>query len=422
MLYLALGSNLGDRVDYLSSAIRELLRRGLITRPLRFSSVYETQALLPAHAPETWDRGFLNMVVEAQSNLEPLALLDEIKKLEKNLGRNERERWAPREIDIDIIYWKNHELDLPALKIPHRDLYDRDFFLKPLSELLPQSEEFKKSSGQLKCERIPVSVLPTQLMGIINVTPDSFSDGDLFLKAESAVSQAKFLMEQGASVLDLGAESTRPNAIALNPTEEWSRLEPVLRILREQLPSWMRLSVDTRHADVASKALEFGTNIINDVSAGEDPLMLEVLKSSDCRYVFMHHLGVPVDSKRCLPQDVDPVIAVETWLDERLRFFVDRGISKERLIADPGIGFGKTAQQSWELIRNMKGFHDSNVNLLVGHSRKSFLGLITAKASKDRDPETSLISAKLAEDGVGYLRLHHVAASVSAIKTHFYLQ
>jgi len=421
MLYLALGSNLGDRVDHLSSAIRELLRRGLINRPLRFSSVYETAALLPAGAPSHWDQAFLNMVVEAQSFLDPLQLLAEIKKLEMDLGRNKRERWAPREIDIDIIFWKDQELSRPELQIPHRDLYNRDFFLKPLSELLPHVKDFRKTSGALRCERISVSILPTQLMGIINVTPDSFSDGDLFLKAEAAVSQAKLLMEQGASILDLGAESTRPGALTLSAAEEWERLGPVLRLLIQQLPSWMRLSVDTRHAEVAAKALELGVHIINDVSAGEDPQMLEILKSSNCGYIFMHHLGVPVDPKRSLPLEADPVIAVKTWLEERLGFFVDRGISKERLIADPGIGFGKTPQQSWQLIQNMKSFDDSVVDILVGHSRKSFLNLITTKAFKDRDLETAVVSAKLAVDGLAYLRLHKVSSSASAIKTGFCL-
>ena len=482
MVVLGLGSNLGDRKDHLQQALQKIILQPIF-KQIRVSCIYESDALLPAGAPQTWNKPYLNLAICGETSLEPAELLKEIKKCEQALGRQVRERWAPREIDIDILTWGDQLVTQPDLTIPHPGLLDRPFALWPLSELCPDwtypvpGPDFKKSVQQLakKWERtIPFETRKTSLklntptpspsgfvdkwpdsrldrispseactvarrsewlirgnaedghlstnpqwVGIINVTPDSFSDGGLYLDSQHALNQARCLIEDGASVLDIGAESMRPGANPLDPLQEWERLLPVLKLLQEEFShssSGPIISVDTRHHEVAQKAINMGAHWINDVSGFDDPRMRQAVAKSSVDLVVMHHLGTPPNKDRVLPLNQNPVEVVLKWAQHRLEQLTSLGISLQRLVFDPGIGFGKTAEQSLALIQGCSRFHELGVRLLVGHSRKSFFNLFTDKPFADRDVETSIISTYLARQGVHYIRVHNVSSNVRALK------
>lgn len=239
----------------------------------------------------------------------------------------------------------------------------------------------------------------TALVGILNITPDSFSDGGQYLDARRALAAAGRMLEDGAQMIDIGAESTRPGAIPIGHEEEWRRLSPLLPLLRG-IP-W---SMDTRHPQTARKALEMGASWINDVSGFRSPAMLEAVAGAGCRLVVMHSLSVPADRQAVLAEEVDAVAEIMRWAYTHMGYMQEKGIDKKRIIFDPGIGFGKSAAHSWQVIRNASAFRALGVPLLIGHSRKSFLG------EGDRDKLTLEVSRDLAAQGVEYLRVHHVRA------------
>lgn len=248
-------------------------------------------------------------------------------------------------------------------------------------------------------------------MGILNVTPDSFSgDGQL---GDAAVAAAERLVAEGAEMLDIGAESTRPNGLPLDGDAEWTRLAPVLSALSRQ--AWrgrVRLSVDTRHAHTAARALALGVDIVNDVTGLADPGMLEVLQAQACDVVVMHALTVPVDPSVTLPADCDVVHEILHWKAAVTTRAVAAGLDPARLVYDPGIGFGKTARQSLALTRGAAVLVGSGGRWLFGHSRKSFLRLFTQADAAQRDDLTLALSVQLADAGVHILRVHAVGRHV----------
>lgn len=262
----------------------------------------------------------------------------------------------------------------------------------------------------------------TQLVGILNLTPDSFSDGGNYTSAERAIEQADALMEAGADIIDIGAESTRPGAIPLTEAEEWQRLEPVLTVLCNQgLP----ISLDSYHPGNIIKALDLGIAWVNDVTGFTNPLMLEAIshapKERELRIVLMHNLGIPANPTKLLPLQEDPVALVFAWAEARIADLTGQGIDKDQIIFDPGIGFGKNATQSLTLIKRIKEFHTLGVELLVGHSRKSCFSVLTNVSPGARDPETYTASVYLAGCGVQFLRVHDVDGNARALKVFSYL-
>lgn len=245
------------------------------------------------------------------------------------------------------------------------------------------------------------------LMGILNITPDSFS-GDGRLNADP-LAHARALAEAGADIVDVGAESTRPGARPLSPQEEWSRLGPVLEALvHAPWRQGIALSVDTRHAQTACRALALGVEVINDVTGLRDPSMGRTLADASADIVVMHALSVPVDPSLVLPPQTDVVACVLAWRTQMLSRAASLGISRERLVFDPGIGFGKTAEQSLTLVLEAPRLVDAGGRWLFGHSRKSFLSLFTDAPASARDDLTLALSAALAHAGVHILRVHAV--------------
>jgi 2-amino-4-hydroxy-6-hydroxymethyldihydropteridine diphosphokinase/dihydropteroate synthase len=416
-IYLGLGSNLGDRRANLARALGMLSAEGV--RIERVSPVVESPALLPDDAPADWNQPFLNLVVECRTEATPDELLDRIKRTELELGRVERGRWAPRPIDIDILLWGREEIVTQRLRIPHPGLHERAFVLTPLAALHPHltvpglgAKTVLERSHQSK-RQIPL------WMGIANITPDSFSDGGELLDAERCAAHVDAMWAAGAQLIDVGAESTRPGATRLTADQEWARLEPTLGALCDKhRDATLRplLSVDTYHVETARRALALGVDIINDVSGLTAPAMIELAGASNTDWIAMHNVGVPADPANTIPVDQNPGEAVERWLDSQLRQWQRAGLDVERVIFDPGIGFGKNPLQSLRLLRDLRRFQRYGLRCLVGHSRKSFMHKFAAADKSDRDLFTIGVSLNLCAQGVDILRVHNVPAHISAYR------
>jgi dihydropteroate synthase len=252
-------------------------------------------------------------------------------------------------------------------------------------------------------------------MGVVNVTPDSFSDGGLFADAEAAVAHAAGLVDEGADIVDIGGESTRPGAEPVPLDDELHRVVPVVEGIRAERPDVV-ISIDTRHSDVAAEAIAVGAGIVNDVSGGADPGTLRVAADGKTGLVLMHMLGDP-GSMQADPRYGDVVGEVHEYLRERVEAALFAGLAAEQLCVDPGIGFGKTLEHNLALLRALDRFRDLDAGLLIGVSRKRFIGALTG-AEEPRDRlEGSLAGAVLAAAaGADIVRVHDVRATVRALQ------
>ncbi len=253
------------------------------------------------------------------------------------------------------------------------------------------------------------------VMGIVNVTPDSFSDGGQFSNAQDAIDHGKRLEDEGALILDIGGESTRPGADAVPLDEELRRVMPVIEGLSGHVEA--RISIDTRKSDVMRRAAEAGVDIINDVSAlVHDPDSLAVAADTGLPIILMHARGDPGFMQND-PVYEDVVLDVFDFLNGRIRACEEAGIGRSRLVADPGIGFGKTAEHNLALIHGLSLFHGLGVPLLIGASRKRFIGAITGEAdAKKRLPGSLAAALSAVGQGVQIIRVHDVEQTVQALK------
>lgn len=253
-----------------------------------------------------------------------------------------------------------------------------------------------------------------KLVGILNITPDSFSDGGDFASPDKAAEAAAEMMEQGAWAVDIGAESTRPGAVALGPEEEWARLAPVLFRLKG-----VNFGVDTRHAENAKRAIDMGAAYINDVSGFAADEMKRAAAESGVVVIAMHSLTVPADRNVVWDKGIDPVAELRKWAREVIEKLAQRKIAPEKMVLDPGIGFGKTAEQSLEVLNRIEElaaeFHRLGAKIMVGHSRKSFMKLLTEAEGKERDEQTAILSAAMADKGVDFVRVHNVGRNLKEI-------
>jgi dihydropteroate synthase len=255
----------------------------------------------------------------------------------------------------------------------------------------------------------------TLVMGIVNVTPDSFSDGGMFDDADSAVKHGLQLLEEGADILDVGGESTRPGSDPVDEDEELARVLPVIEGLRREAPEAI-LSVDTRKAAVASEALAAGTDVVNDIGAGADPGMFGVVASAGAGMVLMHMQGEP-RTMQSEPRYGDVVGEVRSFLADRLGWAVAAGIGHDRLCIDPGIGFGKDLEHNLALLRSIGSFRELGVPVLVGASRKRFVGELSGADDPAQRLEGSVAAAVwCASQWVEMLRVHDVGSTVRALR------
>lgn len=255
------------------------------------------------------------------------------------------------------------------------------------------------------------------IMGILNATPDSFSDGGKFLSVDAAIKHGIQLMDEGADILDIGGESTRPKATPVVPDEEQKRVLPVIAELKSEAKKrGIKISIDTRNASTMREALKAGADIINDVSAlTHEKDSIKIAAESDAQIVLMHMQGEPQTIQNN-PTYKDVVQDVYDYLERRIDECVKAGIQKSRLIADPGLGFGKTAEHSITLLNNARIFQNLGVPILIGASRKSFLAKLANLADGEDRLQISLIAAVMAvEHGAQILRVHDVAETKEAL-------
>jgi dihydropteroate synthase len=260
---------------------------------------------------------------------------------------------------------------------------------------------------------IPIHGCPL-MMGIVNITPDSFSDGGRYLAVDRAVAQALALVEQGADILDLGAESTRPGATPVCEQEEMDRLLPVLSevVKRTTVP----VSADTMKSRVARAALDAGASIINDVTAMRfDPEMAQVVAQYGAAVVLMHMQGMPMTMQNA-PRYENVVAEVGDFFEERIDAAERAGIAKSHIVLDPGFGFGKLQVHNFGLLNHLSVFSRFGCPLLVGLSRKAFLGKILDRPVQDREWGTAAAVAVAVDRGAAIIRVHEVAAMKDVVK------
>lgn len=254
-----------------------------------------------------------------------------------------------------------------------------------------------------------------RVMGILNVTPDSFSDGGRHEVLEGALAHARLMIAEGAEIIDIGGESTRPGAAMISGEIEISRTAPVIRALRAEWNGF--ISIDTWKAGVAQAALEAGADIVNDISGlTGDPEMAEVCRRSGCGVVVMHRQGTPEVMQRA-PRYENVVREVREFFAERLSTLTAAGIRAECLCFDPGIGFGKTVDHNLELLRNLDRLSPAGCPLLLGVSRKSFIGkVLESECMEDREWPTVALTARARELGVRLHRVHEVKPNLEALR------
>ncbi|KAI9710112.1 MAG: trifunctional dihydropteroate synthetase [Bogoriella megaspora] len=448
---VALGSNVGDRVDMIEKACRMMDKHKYI-RITRTSSLWETKPMYVT------DQGnFVNGVCEIETSLGPAALLHELQGIENALGRVKTIDKGPRSIDLDILLYHDTPFTYSSdsLKIPHPLMLDREFVLRPLCELIPNdfhpynpSTSYRMHLARLPPSNPAMSTLTplarnlppltalnpsrrTRTMSIINQTPDSFSDGGAhslsFLPA--LMKTLRSHIDSGATIIDLGGQSSRPNAVPISSEEEISRITPALNILNHWKSEArdFAISIDTYRSTVARAAVAGGADIINDISAGQlDPEMLPTMAELGCTVCLMHMRGTPETMMQkqftTYPYPQGVVAGVAKELLERVEEAQRAGIRRWRIVLDPGLGFAKTAEQSLELVRNFKELREwpglKGLPWLLGPSRKGFVGMALGgrKDPMEREWGTAAMVAACVQGGADVVRVHKVPEMVDVVR------
>ncbi len=270
-----------------------------------------------------------------------------------------------------------------------------------------------QSYFEFTCGKYQLTLNRPYVMGIVNVTPDSFSDGGQYTSTKSATEHALKLIAEGADILDIGGESTRPGAVPVSLDEELSRVIPVIEALSHI--STVPISIDTYKPEVMRQAIAAGADIVNDVRALQEPGALEVVSNSNVGVCLMHMQGMP-QTMQLAPHYVDVVSEVKQFLTDRLNTALTQGIVKNRILLDPGFGFGKTRAHNITLIKHLDKLVDIGQPLLVGLSRKAVLGAIAGGDEGQRLHASIAASVISAMKGAKILRVHDVKATVDALK------
>ncbi len=258
-----------------------------------------------------------------------------------------------------------------------------------------------------------------QIMGILNVTPDSFSDGGLFTEENAILDQIQGMLDAGVDIIDVGGESSRPFASAVSLKEELNRVVPVIKAIRSM--TTVPISIDTTKAVVAAESLAAGADIINDISALRvDPGMINVVRSYSGPIIIMHMQGTP-QTMQLAPHYDDILDEINSFFTERIAWLEAKDISRERIVIDPGVGFGKTLEHNIKILKNIPSFKRHGCQVLIGHSRKSFIEKITGAPVSKRDCPSAVISAYCATNGADILRVHDVEKTTLALQVYQHL-
>lgn len=433
---LGLGSNLQNPIENLRRALTEIKKSSLF-EVLDVASIYESDAQLPKDAMPDWQKKFLNSVVLCKVStvpgtpVKPEELLYEVKQIEVCIGRQSAERWAPRLIDIDILYWNLEAYHSEQINIPHIRLCERPFALLPLLEVWDsQKHKIGLKLPLWASAYIEVKPFNTQkskkyfwpkIVGILNITSDSFSDGGRFLNSESLQQQVLKLIDHGADIIDIGAESTRPSATFISEDAEYENLNWALDKVfscSKYFKDDILISLDCRRPAVVRRILDqHRVDFLNDVSGFADIEMKKILKEFQIPAFVMHSLGVPPNLELTLDQFINPCIQLVEWWQDRNQDLLSFGISQDQLIFDPGIGFGKSKVQNLFILHHLQQLSKIKNDVMIGHSRKSFLSLFSDRDAEFRDTETALVTKDLNLAYVQYLRVHDVESQFIALKS-----
>lgn len=437
MIIIGFGANLsgkhGNAEETLCFYAKKLSKSGV--NILKSSHIYESAPVPISDQP--W---YKNAVCVVETHLPPHDLLNLLSDLEKDAGRVRTEQNAPRVLDLDLLAYHDVIMNDDTLKLPHPELHNRAFTLYPMAEIskdwkhptlnksvdnmiknLPTDQKIKKIRGKKLFETL-VDKLRNQpsplIMGIVNATPDSFFDGGEYNKVDQAIAHGKKILKQGADILDIGGESTRPNAKTVSVQEELNRIIPVIEGLK---PYAEYISVDTRNSKTMEAAIKAGANMINDVSAlTHDPEAMSVVSQSGLPVCLMHMKGTP-ETMQNAPKYKNVIDEVLAYLENRMRECVLYGIDINNIIVDPGIGFGKVLEHNLIIIKNLHRFQSLGCPLLLGASRKSFIAGIDKNASSPKDRlggSLATILHALKSNNTQILRVHDVVETVQAVKVY----
>lgn len=267
---------------------------------------------------------------------------------------------------------------------------------------------------EIRTSNKTLSLSCPQVMGILNTTPDSFSDGGRFTSPEKALAHADSMIRAGATIVDVGGESTRPGAAEVTVEEELKRVVPVVSAIRQKYPDiW--ISVDTSKAEVMQQSIDAGADLINDIRSLQEPGALEVVEKADIPVCLMHMQGQP-ETMQDRPEYRDVLQEVYTFLSDRITVCEKAGIRRENIILDPGFGFGKTLEHNYHLLANLKIFHQFGLPLLIGLSRKTMLHKFLGKQPVDCMVASVVCAAVAAMQGAQIFRVHDVDETVEAMK------
>jgi len=460
LCYIAIGTNLGQRSRNICTAIERI---GEIANVRHISFLYETPAAYVTDQPP-----FLNCAISVDTSLSPQEMLTQLKRIEHEMGRKPTIRFGPRLIDLDIITMGQTTVDQPDLFVPHASMHERAFVLVPLLDICPQNYVHPKLGKTLATlfhslprpdildvrKVIPVPMrdgtetcilvderAPTRLFGILNVTPDSFSDGGKHLEPSVAKQAAMKMRTSDAKVIiDIGGETTKPDSVPVTADEELSRIVPVITAIVdhfkvEQLEGSQLLSIDTNKVEVARKAAELGCNILNDVYAASrfysdrsaQEAMIELVKTTRMPWVMLHCRGTSqtmnqssqFDDGRVVQQIAEEMLPV-------IKCALSQGVMPWQIIVDPGIGFAKRGNQNVEICRHLSEFKSrvGRFPLLVGASRKRFLGTIIEREQEkpeSRDAASLALVPHFISSGANFIRVHDVASTRDVVTVHEYI-
>ncbi|KAG5518848.1 hypothetical protein PMAC_002379 [Pneumocystis sp. 'macacae'] len=427
-IYIALGSNLGNKVKFISDAIEKMSIKGI--KILKTSMLYESKPMYFENQPV-----FYNAVCKVETSLSPEQLLVELKTIEKELGRFRTVDKGPRCIDLDIIFFRREIINSESLTIPHPQVLERPFVLKPLCDVsnnlvhpvtgfpivfylkkavdlgikpvLPFLHKNKSINFSFESYKAP-----TYLMGILNLTPDSFFDGGVH-SYDSIIMDVKNFINAGATIIDIGGQSTRPGSHIISLEEEISRVIPAIKYLLKVYPDIL-VSIDTFRSEVAEQAIRVGASFVNDISGGRrDSKMFNVIAKLRVPICIMHMRGDFSTMDNLTDYGTDIIKQITKELEELLTFAESSGIPRWNIILDPGLGFAKTPYQNMELLRRFNELKSQNcfsgLPWLLGPSRKRFTGYVTGDAvPKDRIWGTAAAVAASVLGGCDIIRVHDV--------------
>lgn len=420
LIYISAGSNQGNRGEYLRMAAQLLAPAVKI---LRTSELYLTEPW--GYKPQP---SFYNLVWEAETDLDPDSLLKHFKEIEKRIGRVKTLRYGPRVIDLDILLYDDRVIQSQNLTIPHAMMRERRFVLQPLCDLIPMEPDpvtkktwfellqacpeggVEKLDETLNYEQPLINWgLRTYTMGIVNLTPDSFS-GDGLMNGQNPVTGAlrrcEAFLENGADILDFGAESTRPGFEEISGKTEIMRLIPVLKEVRRRFPKAL-LSADSRKADVIKAALDCGIDWINNTGDSKDERFDSLCAESGKVTVLMR--------SEPLRKTAEEVLTAEKILERVRSQLLDRvtrvqkfGMKQENIVLDPGIGFGSSPSFDLEIVRQIRQISLLGYPVLLGASRKSFLGRYLRRPVEERQAGTAAVICYAILNGCDVIRVHDV--------------